>query len=514
MRFFNIDYFFSIVLCVIFYIFPELIWVLLIVLTVIKYKELKIENITKLYLVLLSIYFLPHLLIGNFDNLVYLLAVPLIFIFSFYLRSEIIKKIGIPIIISIILINFTLVFVSQNRHFWQTDAALVDFRATEKLSIFVPKDNNNSGVLYNLRFQGSGTVKATTKIRSDKTFTLNYSFIQWGTKTYRVDNICEVKTVWTYCVITAKLPQQADSAVGFGGYNTWRKNDSPIYIEKISIQKITAPSLVEQLNLVARAFYGRVKGLSFNENAFGAHMAVMGILTAMFLFKFSSTILAISVSLICVLQSGSRGALAAFVIGLLVLFLARSRAYRFLPLITTLVFFVIVLFQFSMPGSSNIPTVQNQTGLRAFDFSDQDSFRGRFELWRLATKAWLENSRTFLIGAGDLSSAMKVQFDTRSSGFGLTKDSLTHAHNLWVQTAGESGLIGLLAMVTLWAWVIRRAWKARDAGALALLAAIFVINSVDYLFFYAPVNLAFWMAAAGFKPSDHAKQLELAPTAS
>ena len=59
-------------------------------------------------------------------------------------------------------------------------------------------------------------------------------------------------------------------------------------------------------------------------------------------------------------------------------------------------------------------------------------------------------------------------------------------------------------------------WRERLAGivcddvsvglgypaGVALLAAIFVINSVDYLFFYAPVHLAFWMAAAGLKPPE------------
>ena len=76
--------------------------------------------------------------------------------------------------------------------------------------------------------------------------------------------------------------------------------------------------------------------------------------------------------------------------------------------------------------------------------------------------------------------AMKAKFDARSSSFGLTKEFLTHAHDLLIQTAGESGLVGLCAMLWLWSWVILRAWRSRDARALALLAAIFVINSVDY----------------------------------
>ncbi|MEY4532150.1 MAG: hypothetical protein RLZZ156_2873, partial [Deinococcota bacterium] len=164
---------------------------------------------------------------------------------------------------------------------------------------------------------------------------------------------------------------------------------------------------------------------------------------------------------------------------------------------------VVTLQIFSAYGIVVQPvTIQSQPSMRAINVADQDSARGRLEIWRLATKAWLENPRTFLIGTGDLVSAMKVKFDARSSGYGLTKDSLTHAHNLWIQTAGESGLLGLLAMLWLWGWVILKAWRSRDAGALALLAAIFVINSVDYLFFYAPVHLAFWIAAAGLKQPE------------
>jgi O-antigen ligase len=143
-------------------------------------------------------------------------------------------------------------------------------------------------------------------------------------------------------------------------------------------------------------------------------------------------------------------------------------------------------------------TPQIDSGLRSFRVLDQDTSRGRVEIWRLALKAWLENPSTFLIGTGDLTAAMKANFDTRASQYGLSKDTLTHAHNLWLQTAGETGVVGLGVLIWLWGWIVLKAWRSRDASALALLTAIFVINSVDYLFFYAPIYLAFWLAGAGF----------------
>ena len=71
---------------------------------------------------------------------------------------------------------------------------------------------------------------------------------------------------------------------------------------------------------------------------------------------------------------------------------------------------------------------------------------------------------------------------------------------------GESGSVGACrgAIVWLWGWIVLKAWRSRDASALALLTAIFVINSVDYLFFYAPIYLAFWLAGAGFVAKEDA----------
>ena len=65
-------------------------------------------------------------------------------------------------------------------------------------------------------------------------------------------------------------------------------------------------------------------------------------------------------------------------------------------------------------------------------------------------------------------------------------------------TSEMGGVIGLGALIWLWGWIVLKAWRSRDASALALLTAIFVINLVDYLFFYAPIYLAFWLAGTGF----------------
>ena len=177
----------------------------------------------------------------------------------------------------------------------------------------------------------------------------------------------------------------------------------------------------------------------------------------------------------------------------------RGRYYKILLLMLVLTLLTVGVMQSVTITRSVAPsTPQIDPGLRSLRVMDQETSRGRVEIWRLALKAWLENPTTFLIGTGDLTTAMKANFDSRASYFGLGKDTLTHAHNLWLQTAGESSVIGLGALIWLWGWIVLKAWRSRDASALALLTAIFVINLVDYLFFYAPIYLAFWLAGTGF----------------
>jgi O-Antigen ligase len=321
---------------------------------------------------------------------------------------------------------------------------------------------------------------------------------------------CIVSQVWRWCSIKTFISRPSQVAFVVGGFASWKSGDPPIEIRNPELVEGGVATIFERLLSV-----GRLSGLSFNPNAFGALLALFGLMGAIVFLSDIRLLFICLLPLTFIFLSGSRGALVAFVFGSLTLLLVRSRYYKVFPYFAVISLIAIVVLQVSGLGAiTPTPSLQSQSALRSLDVVNGDTTRTRLEIWRLATKAWLENPRTVLFGAGDLTEVMKAKFDARASSFGLTKDSLTHAHNLWIQTAGESGLLGLCAMLWLWGWVILRAWRSRDAGALALLAAIFVINSVDYLFFYAPVHLAFWMAAAGLKqPEPVPTPLESSPIA-
>ena len=479
------------------------------------------------FIFFIAVYFLSKLLRNNFKKngaltlcyfLIFVMKIPLFFgdsisnnlliflyiilvIFLIDENREIVQinyyslSLALLVTLSITLL-VNLGYVSQQT--WNSEPLLVIIEHKKEVFEIIPTHINDAIAYINLGYKGSGKILYELEIRADKEFDINMSLI---TST-RVNKICKIKTVWSKCSIEMDIVSRIFTIFSVGGFGTWKKNDPKIQIRNLHFYELTSPSFLERINYLQ---FIRAQGFTFNSNAFGAQIAVVGLLGVIISSKYWMIILTIFPSVFTIFLSGSRGALAAFAVGLLVLFIARSRFYKSLPFVVLICFAGIAFLQFRTIRATptSVPIVTQQSSIRSLNIADKDSARTRLEIWRLAIKSWLENPRTFLIGTGDLTAAMKVKLDARATSYGLTKDTLTHAHNLWLQTAGESGLLGLLAMMWLWGWVIWKAWKARDAGALALLAAIFVINSVDYLFYYAPVHLAFWMAAAGFtKPPD------------
>lgn len=417
-------------------------------------------------------------------------------ILGLYFRKQDYKIFAYGLIIGIITLIGIVVLPRLNSFFdqilyWQDDSTNAVRIQDAEVSKFRAVRKDISWVINNFSVRGAGVVEYQFEIRAAKAFRIGIFFIHAGLTGGRYDQFCEVGIEWRRCSLKVNLEKRSLATVGVGG-STWTLDSPILEIKNPRIIDGVQPNLIDVLTDPTR-----VKGFAFNENAFGAHVTLIGLLIAIFLpmpWGFMVGILTIAT----ILLSGSRGASIAFFVSGLVWLVGKSRWSRFLPLV--LMAFLLGVAGLQLRALTGISPVAVQS-TRSLSF-DNSSARIRLEIWRLATKAWLENPRTFLIGTGDLTNAMKAKFDARSSSFGLTKDSLTHAHNLWIQTAGESGLLGLCAMLWLWGWVILRAWRSRDAGALALLAAIFVINSVDYLFFYAPVHLAFWMAAAGLKRTE------------
>ena len=84
---------------------------------------------------------------------------------------------------------------------------------------------------------------------------------------------------------------------------------------------------------------------------------------------------------------------------------------------------------------------------------------------------------------------------------------LGHAHNIYLNVLAETGLVGLLAFAAMWlslgGWVLRQAWRTRDAFAHALAVGVagvlthLAVHSVfDNLFVQGMViHLALWLVA-------------------
>ena len=360
---------------------------------------------------------------------------------------------------------------------------------------FTPINPRTAYIVKTLEYQGSGEIEYHLELRSSKMFEINFVLIHPSIPGGRFDKHCLIKLEWSTCSIHAKLRNRQLTVVGLGGFDTWKGGDAAIEVRNEGLEVIVPPGIDERL-----ASLPRISGWSFNPNAFGALIAVVFCLVVVsfknpwWIFLFSPFVI------VGLILTGSRNAMIASFCGYIILQIGRSIYFKILPWAVIAIVIGILTFQASILSGFIEPNpAPLSPELRSLSIVDKDSSRTRLEIWRLATKAWLNNPQTFLFGTGNLTAAMNLQLDARATGFGLSKDVITHAHNLWLQTAGERGLLGLLTMLWLWIWVIWHAWKARDAAALAILATIFVLNTVDYLFYYAPVQLCFWIAAVGLK---------------
>ena len=371
------------------------------------------------------------------------------------------------------------------------------FMSQGEIQKFIPVDLQADYVVKSFGIQGSQKMKLIFDAKSSREISINLSLIQFGSN-FRYDRLCVIRTIWTSCEIQGFFPHNFDTAGVFGSFKKqeWKKGSPSIQVRQLDIEYYSQRSIFDVFSKIPRT-----KGLAFNYNAFSALAVVVSLSVFLFIKNYKIIIFNVIPTLMCIFLSGTRTSFIAFILGILVFLLVKSQFFKLLPWFIVFTLLIFGIFQFRAIFIADKINL-SQSDSRLLNLIDKNSARERIEIWRLAAKSWLESPQTFLIGVGNLTQAMKTHFDARSSRYGLVKNNLTHAHNLWLQTVGESGLFGLFAMIALWVWVVRKAWRSRDAGALSLLAAIFVINSVDYLFFYAPVHLAFWMAAAGFKNSD------------
>jgi hypothetical protein len=348
---------------------------------------------------------------------------------------------------------------------------------------FVPKNENADYVVRTFGNFASGEFDLNFEARAEQSISINLTLLQFGTDV-RFDKQCILTKMWKTCRMSGVFTQSGLLAGAFGSFlkAEWKRGSTPIEVRDLSIRRTSGQNFDPQMLLSARS-----KGLTFNENALGGWMAVLIIIALYIPLSNKQRVVTILPAFLTILFSGSRNALFAAFSGIIFMLLRLRLIYVMIVLISIgMVWISFDVLSIQVPAKILNP--------RIFNLADSSSTQERFRIFKLAFNTWLESP---VFGVGDLRTKMQDQINVQVKDGSFVGETVTHAHNLWLQTAGESGLIGVMGMLALWGVVLQKAYRRRDVGGLAVLMAIFVLNSVDYLFYYAPIQVAFWLAASG-----------------
>jgi putative inorganic carbon (hco3(-)) transporter len=233
------------------------------------------------------------------------------------------------------------------------------------------------------------------------------------------------------------------------------------------------------------------------------------------------------------IASWSRGAWLGAVAGLVVVLALFDRRTALLLGFSLLAITMAALVGAVSPGwippalsarLADIPAYLGLVDILSMEVND-DNFAviERVAHWLAAIRMW-ESAPWLGVGPGN--------YATAYSGFALPRwnDPLGHAHNIYLNVLGETGLLGFGAFLTLWltlaGWLLRQLrrfsppqdWsRALAVGVLGVLAHLAVHSFFDNLFVQGMyLHLSFWLAAVAasvavplsvFSPSS----LELLP---
>jgi O-antigen ligase len=230
-------------------------------------------------------------------------------------------------------------------------------------------------------------------------------------------------------------------------------------------------------------FINRQAGTSFNENAFGAWITVAALIALCALQGSRARLIALIPMAVGAYLSGSRGALLAGLLGVLTVIFARSRFAKLLGPMLLIGCFVAIEAQVHLiPGLFTQTPTSISPSFRALNLNDPDTLQMRVNLWQSAVTKILSQPVLGPVDPRDLSKPYLV---------GQPVSQWTHAHDLWLQMLIEGGLLQLALLVTLVLFAVWRLARSQNTIWLAPLVAILLINIADFIFYYAPIRLAF-----------------------
>jgi len=240
-----------------------------------------------------------------------------------------------------------------------------------------------------------------------------------------------------------------------------------------------------------------------------ALFAIIGLIFIVYLLKEKKYFwVAIILSFFALIFSGSRAVwLSAVVPFLIVIFLLVFKKQKiFKPFLA-----MLIIFALAFPISSLVSSLSYQGGgdgtlafKRAKSIADMEelSVKSRIGIWKVTAKSILKHS---LLGVGIGNYPLVLGEDIANGKKGAS------AHNLYLDVAAETGLLGLIALGLIFLEILRRCWKLIKQNGYMLYVTCFVFffawiliyNLFDVVLLNDKVLLLFMVALALVYPIEN-----------
>ena len=199
-------------------------------------------------------------------------------------------------------------------------------------------------------------------------------------------------------------------------------------------------------------------------------------------WKRLTTLILLTLILLAIVSTGSRGPLASFFAGIILFMLMfESSVYRSQLLLVGGISIMIVfgLF-FVLPESLTTRFMQITQGdviVTAGGVERVSTIATRLNFWSLSLKGWLSGPSNFLFGMGA----------SGFSSFFVWRDFRWYPHNIFFEVLVEQGFVGFILLIMMIAVAVRYLLKVRKSGMLSEHSSVWVAATL-VIFFSAHVS--------------------------
>lgn len=196
--------------------------------------------------------------------------------------------------------------------------------------------------------------------------------------------------------------------------------------------------------------------------------------------------------IIVVFMTGSRAALAAVGVATLVILVLRDRRWLLLPAAGAVAVAALTIVRPGMP--------QSLLGIFLRDETLETKLVARLDIWRSVLRAIQDHVFTG-IGLGVLNQILPFRYPYETVGLSFT---VTHAHDIYLDTALTLGILGLVGLMLILAGIMRAASAIPDGlfaariyarGMLAATVVFMVFGITDSLSLSTPSSIVLWVWA-------------------